>query len=397
MTTYANTMPAASTMPAQYTGGVVPIGVEPLHQMEKNALTVSGYQGGGGMATALDYLKQMTANPSQFATQYTNPLATQYMGQAGQATQTGMAAITPDEVFSMQNPFSDALKSRLSEAGEKARAAILANQGTRGARSFADNRQGIRESNLDTQMLMGEGDIDYKTFQDALGIVQNGRNRSLQGGAQLGSLGTQAQGITNSAMQTGLSGIGALFNAGLQQTQQNFQNQDRAARAGGFIRNYNQGINDMAVNDIMGEQGFDASKVSQILGWLKEYQSKTSGGSSGANSLQTMSNLLTMGGGLADAASLWSTGEDVEDRIEANPGGIFSSDIRLKENIVPVGSVEGFPVYEFSYKGFPDRYRGVMAQDVLELKPEAVQEIDGYLAVDYRQLPVQFSKAAGGN
>tara|TARA_B100000686_G_C16788036_1_gene976596 strand:- start:1613 stop:3055 length:1443 start_codon:yes stop_codon:yes gene_type:complete len=71
------------------------------------------------------------------------------------------------------------------------------------------------------------------------------------------------------------------------------------------------------------------------------------------------------------------------------------SDLELKENIVRKGrSKRGFPIYEFNYKHEPNqRYQGVMGQDLLKLLPSAVHEADnGYLAVDYSQLDVEFKK-----
>lgn len=54
-------------------------------------------------------------------------------------------------------------------------------------------------------------------------------------------------------------------------------------------------------------------------------------------------------------------------------GGILGlCDVRAKENIVPVGEKNGYPLYVFNYKGDPQRYCGVLAQEVLRLKPEAV-------------------------
>jgi len=73
----------------------------------------------------------------------------------------------------------------------------------------------------------------------------------------------------------------------------------------------------------------------------------------------------------------------------------MGSDLELKENIVRKGrSKRGFPIYEFNYKHEPNqRYQGVMGQDLLELLPSAVHEADnGYLAVDYNQLDVEFKK-----
>tara|TARA_E500000305_G_scaffold39804_1_gene30436 strand:+ start:3808 stop:5241 length:1434 start_codon:yes stop_codon:yes gene_type:complete len=71
------------------------------------------------------------------------------------------------------------------------------------------------------------------------------------------------------------------------------------------------------------------------------------------------------------------------------------SDLEVKDNIVRKGrSPRGFPIYEFNYKHEPNhRYQGVMGQDLLELLPSAVVEADnGYLAVDYSQLDVEFKQ-----
>ena len=72
------------------------------------------------------------------------------------------------------------------------------------------------------------------------------------------------------------------------------------------------------------------------------------------------------------------------------------SDIRLKTNIERVGTLEnGLPVYEWEYKPeFKDhemcgygKFRGVMAQDVEKLIPDAVFIMDnGYKAVDYSKV-----------
>jgi hypothetical protein len=68
--------------------------------------------------------------------------------------------------------------------------------------------------------------------------------------------------------------------------------------------------------------------------------------------------------------------------------GIYSmlSDVRLKTDIEKVGEKDGFNVYQYRYKGRPETHVGVMAQEVLMKKPEAVQDINGLLAVDYSKL-----------
>jgi hypothetical protein len=70
--------------------------------------------------------------------------------------------------------------------------------------------------------------------------------------------------------------------------------------------------------------------------------------------------------------------------------GLVASDIRLKENIVRVEGGE-IPMYEFNYIGQPDtRFRGVMAQDVLNVRPEAVGVApDGFMYVNYGLLGIE--------
>ena len=67
----------------------------------------------------------------------------------------------------------------------------------------------------------------------------------------------------------------------------------------------------------------------------------------------------------------------------------FSSDIKLKENIEEVGvSPDGYKIYEFNYKGFKDRWRGAMAQDVVKKNPMAVGIRHNYLTVDYSKIDI---------
>ncbi|AQX20361.1 tail fiber domain-containing protein [Bartonella sp. WD16.2] len=76
-------------------------------------------------------------------------------------------------------------------------------------------------------------------------------------------------------------------------------------------------------------------------------------------------------------------------------GGIMGlSDARVKDNIVSVGEKNGYPLYEFNYKGDPQRYRGVIAQDLMRLKPDAVHMDDKtqLLYVDYDKIGFEMEK-----
>jgi Chaperone of endosialidase len=69
----------------------------------------------------------------------------------------------------------------------------------------------------------------------------------------------------------------------------------------------------------------------------------------------------------------------------ANVAGKFTqSDVRIKDNIEPVGTLyDGLKVYRFNYKGDAHPRIGLMAQEVEQVHPEAVAEIGGIKYVDY--------------
>jgi hypothetical protein len=95
-------------------------------------------------------------------------------------------------------------------------------------------------------------------------------------------------------------------------------------------------------------------------------------------------------------------------------GALKASDERVKENIVPMGSVFAtdvdrdekmgsvlsdkaeLPIYQYSYKGDPasTRHIGPMAQDVEQLDADAVKSIDGVKHIDTRRVMGNILRAA---
>jgi hypothetical protein len=67
---------------------------------------------------------------------------------------------------------------------------------------------------------------------------------------------------------------------------------------------------------------------------------------------------------------------------------INPSDVRLKDDIVPLTRLDnGISLYRYRYKWSDQRYVGVMAQEVVDIVPDAVlRGADGYLRVDYGRL-----------
>ena len=97
----------------------------------------------------------------------------------------------------------------------------------------------------------------------------------------------------------------------------------------------------------------------------------------------------------AAAAQVWgNTISGIAGTVGSVAGGLAKSDIELKENIEHVGvSPSGLNIYEWNYiDNTRQRYRGVVAQDVLTKVPSAVGEMDnGYLGVDYSQIDVNLT------
>lgn len=70
------------------------------------------------------------------------------------------------------------------------------------------------------------------------------------------------------------------------------------------------------------------------------------------------------------------------------------SDRQLKQDIEHIGEENGHNIYRFAYKTDPSRkFIGVMADEVEKIMPEAVKTVDGYKAVDYNMIGVDFREA----
>jgi hypothetical protein len=103
-----------------------------------------------------------------------------------------------------------------------------------------------------------------------------------------------------------------------------------------------------------------------------------------------MSGAGALGGLFGGAAGLSSGASALATSVPFLAG---LSDPREKENVEPRGQENGHNIYEFSYKDRPDRFIGVMADEVQKTDPDAVVEIDGRLHVDYSKIGVNFRRA----
>ena len=97
-----------------------------------------------------------------------------------------------------------------------------------------------------------------------------------------------------------------------------------------------------------------------------------------------LGSIFGLAGSLGTAAMTGGTGGFAASAL----GSLFKSDIRLKENIKRIGTLaNGLATYAFNYIGDAAQQFGVMAQEALNVIPEAVSvDRDGFYMVDYSKV-----------
>ena len=217
---------------------------------------------------------------------------------------------------------------------EFARRQGLAEMGLTSAQQQSQNefarRQGLAEMGLQAQ---GMGMDDQARF----------RQQQMQLAEQLGRQGLDEQAATFTAAQQ-LAQMGG--------TQEQRQQMQAAADYEQWLRSQEGFADEAAFLQAMQPQG-----------GMAQYQRKPSVWG------QVAGGLLAAGGTAAQA---------------------FGSDARIKDNIEYVGMENGFKTYEFNYLGRDNRYRGVMAQEVMLERPDAVEIEDGFYRVNYDAIGVEF-------
>jgi len=276
--------------------GAMPIGVEPLHEWEKQGLTTlanPGLLGGGGMVEGQQRIRDYLANPQAGAQAYMSPEAKQALqqsmgmfGKADASLQQGTSAITGSDFDRYMNPFqkqvTDVALAQLEEDYGKARDARSAEINRRPSASFGDLFGAEKMAEIEGQLVKSRAEIPaaygYRGWQDSLGAIQGEKNRYLQAGQTYGGLGsslgnvaTQAQGIQGDAMNAGLKPISMLYETGVQGTQVGFDAADRRVGAGSAVRGYNQSLADITMNDYMQERAFPRTNLSQTMGLIPSF------------------------------------------------------------------------------------------------------------------------------
>lgn len=289
-----------------------------------------------------------------------NQLGEQQIGRIGESV------ASPYSYGEIQNALP--MESDIMQASTRAEEALMSRLNPQFAR---------QEEALRTRLInqgIGQGSQAYQREMEAFGQQQNdARTQAILAGQQYG--GT----AQNQALQRRLQEIEE-YNA-----QRNAPLNEYIGLTSGtqitnpqFSSGGNQGIN-----------SFD------IAGAMRDDYSNRQAAAN--NQSSAMTNMFGMGGAaLGSAGKLGAMGATGGGFLGSAVGSLFAlSDKRLKDNIIPAGKHGEFPLYEFSYIGDPEkRYIGVLAQDVKEIMPEAVDEKEGFMRVNYSMIGVEMREVA---
>lgn len=200
------------------------------------------------------------------------------------------------------------------------------------------------------------------------------------------------------------------FGQNLQQGQQNFQNQLAVDQYGNQLRQQQFGMNQAANQQNWGQQMQNAQYQNQLRQQqiaeqiqqrgmtLNEMNALLSGQQVSSPQMPTFNASQSAGGANYNNAALnqYSAGMDAFNAQQqqqqgmmsglgslASMGMMFMSDARLKTDVVKVGMLpNGATVYDYTIDG--RRERGVMAQELLKIRPDLVHvHRSGYLMVNY--------------
>lgn len=288
---------------------------------------------------------QRVAQLSPEEQQAANVVSQQILPQAGQLAAIGAQTFDANTAAQYMNPYQEqVIKGTLADIAEQYQMGqrTLGAQAL-GAGAFGGARFGIERALGQERFLEQVGDVSSRLRQ--AGFESGAARFAADRAAQLGAAQAQLQGLAGAV--TGLAGAGAT---------------ERGIEQAGLAEAY---------RDFIEQREYPTEQVRQIVGAL-----------SGAP-------IRTYGEERSGFVGTPVAGPSAFGQI-AGLAGAFLSDIRMKENINLIGkSPSGINIYSFNYKGYPNRYQGVMAHEV----PYASIETNtGYLAVDYNKIDVEFKE-----
>jgi len=342
-----------STNPQDYVAGFSPL----QQQAQQGAanLQLPGQYGAATGAAATGTMQALGAGQN-LQSQLTNPNAmAQYMNPY------------------LQNTLAPSMQLLNQQYGQQA--AQEQGQATN-AGAFGGSREALMSSlNQQNQMLAQNqlvGNAYSQAYQNAQGQAANVVNMGLQGA------------------QAGIQGAGQLGALGGQQLQAQQGILSAQNAAGAQQQAQQQQIINQAIQNYAVAQQYPQQQLAFMNAQLRGLPLQ----SSTVQQYQAAPSAISQAAGLGTAGI---AGLGLYNAMNTTPS---SSDIRVKENIEFVDILmDGVNIYEFDYKPeFKDksgygRYRGVMADEVEQVMPQAVgRDSDGYKTVHYSMLGIKMEE-----
>jgi hypothetical protein len=295
-----------------------------------------------------------------------NQLGEQQIGRIGDAVASPFsyggiknALPTADDIMGQQMRSEEAFMSRLNP-------------------QFAQDEEALRTRLINQGI--GQGSQAYQREMDTFNQARNdARSQAVLAGQQYG--GT----AQNQALDRRLQEINEYS------TQRNAPLNEYIGLTSGtqivnpqFSSGGNQGINSFDMAGAMRDQYSNQQAASN-----NRSSAMSSAFGLGGQALGTALGVGSLAAGTAGAGAAGGF-------LGSGLGSLFAlSDERLKTDIELVREENGHKIYHFKYKTNPDKvYEGVMAQDVLEYKPEAVHKVGEYYAVNYPMLGLEMKEVA---
>src|SRR5690606_5449761 len=152
----------------------------------------------------------------------------------------------------------------------------------------------------------------------------------------------------------------------------NYQDIEALFGSGGLQQQYNQAQLDVPYQDWLTEKAYPFETLNWLASLYGGIGPLTGSTTSGTQTTPKPSMFSQILGGVAQGVGAY----------------LGASDERLKSNIEPVGETyDGLPIYTYNMPGHPEKEMGVLAQEVAQVRPEAVGDMGGgILGVDYGQL-----------
>jgi len=302
--------------------------------------------------------------------------AFQMAGQTGQGQNTataGIASILSGNLLAAQQPDIDAFMNpyqRYVVDEVNRQAAMKENQLSAQAiqsGAFGGGREGVAQAELENRRLGTIGQLQASGFQTALGAAQ-----------------AQQKFQTDAALSTGSK----LLGAGAQQQAMQQADIAQLGQAGGLQRQ-------------IADRALAAQRQTEVARQYEPFQ-RMEFAKGIMTTLPTAASTITQttGPGTNPFAQALGTGVTAYSAYQMMQPGQKTgtagqtSDRRLKKKIKHKSvSKSGYNIYEFEYNWSPQKYTGVMAQEVEKIKPSAVSRSKyGYMMVDYSQLDVNMER-----